>query len=96
MTRSTLAAVMAAFAGGACAGEICYGPAAPATVAAPPTANTVFDCPIAGSRTLNQLAGLGWRVVRLTPVSIGSGNAATRLVIKRASDAIFANGFESE
>lgn len=94
MTRLLQAVAAMMFVGTVNAGEICYGPAGPGTGAPPPDAGTVFTCPTAGVGTMNQLAELGWRIVRLTPVSVGGGNSAAQLVIRRPSEIIFANGFD--
>jgi hypothetical protein len=63
--------------------EICYSAAVPFAAATPPTNSTVFACPIAGNKTLPQLAAEGWEVVQLTPYSLGNGDQATQLVIQR-------------
>ena len=92
MRRFLLTVAAMLFAGAVNAGEICYGPAGAGS--APPDAGTVFTCPTAGVGTMNQLAGLGWQIVRLTPVSVGDGDTAAQLVIRRPAETIFANGFD--
>ena len=93
MKRLALIAFCVAASGAAQAGEICYGPAM--NVSGEPTASTVFACPTAGSHTIDALAALGWRVVKLTTVSLGGAQTAAQLVLKRARDGIFANGFDA-
>lgn len=63
--------------------EICYSADVPLGSAAPPTNSTVFQCPVAGARTLPQLAAAGWKVVQLTPVTTSNSTQANQLVIQR-------------
>ncbi len=66
--------------------DICYSPAVAYASAVPPTNETVFECPIAGSKTLPELAADGWEVVQLTPLTAGGGTQITnQLVIQRKS-----------
>ncbi len=51
--------------------EICYSAPINFALYVPPTNATVFVCPIAGSRTLPQLAAEGWEIVQLGPLSTG-------------------------
>lgn len=74
--------VVAATAAGGQA-EICYSEAVPFAEALPPTNDTVFLCPIAGDKTLPELAADGWEVVQLTPYSVGNGDQASQIVIQR-------------
>lgn len=63
--------------------EICYSAPVPFAQAVPPTNDTVFECPNAGSKTLPELAADGWEVVQLTPVTVGGTNYTDQLVIQR-------------
>ncbi|TAH44435.1 MAG: hypothetical protein E6Q43_05245 [Dokdonella sp.] len=68
--------------------EVRYGPASAITVI--PTAATQFRCPGAGTKTINQLAQDGWRIVSMSPISF-SGDpfnplTATQLVLRRSPD----------
>ena len=56
--------------------EICYSTPVAFASATPPSNTTVFVCPISGSKTLPELATLGWQAVQLTPVTSGSGGGA--------------------
>ncbi|HUD41798.1 MAG TPA: hypothetical protein VMR06_07330 [Dokdonella sp.] len=50
--------------------DICYSAATPSLPSPPPPDNTtVFHCPQAGSRTVPELAGLGWQIVQMSPVT---------------------------
>jgi hypothetical protein len=73
--------------------EICYSPAVIAATHAPPTNATLFECPVLGIKTLPQLAGLGWEVVGIAPLSVGGSTIADQLVLQRGA-LIHANGFE--
>lgn len=86
------------------AAEICYGPShsnsdCVAGGCTNPTSVTIFNCPIAGSYTLMELAQRGWLPIKLSTetraVNFTSGNVtiADRLVMRR-QDAVFKNGFE--
>jgi hypothetical protein len=48
--------------------EICYSADVPLGNVSAPTNATVFACPVAGNKTLPQLAAEGWKVVQLGPV----------------------------
>ncbi|MBL0164976.1 MAG: hypothetical protein IPP82_15370 [Xanthomonadales bacterium] len=69
--------------------EICYSPPVPYSSAVPPGNSTAFVCPISGTRTLPELAALGWQVVQLTPVTssanggAGSTHITNQLVIQK-------------
>lgn len=56
--------------------EICYSAPIPFASATPPTNATAFVCPVSGSKTLPELAALGWQVVQVTPNSVGSTGGA--------------------
>lgn len=94
MRRALFGAMALATAGTAHA-EICYGTARDA--GQEPTNATVFQCPLAGARTLPQLAAAGYRIVKLLPVTVplngGGTGIADQLLIERAP-LVFANGFE--
>lgn len=47
--------------------EICYGPSSPLVSSNPSTNATIFQCPIAGAKTLPQLAAAGWQITQLLP-----------------------------
>jgi hypothetical protein len=83
--RILLGVSLLAMAGAAAGGqaEICYSAFVPFAQATPPTNDTVFTCPIAGNKTLPQLATDGWEVVQITPYASGNGQQATQLVIQR-------------
>jgi len=73
--------------------DICYSAWSSGTIL--PTNSLLFSCPTAGSRTLPQLAGDGWIIVRMRPIvrSNDSGyEYATQLVIRQ--EWIFRSGFE--
>jgi hypothetical protein len=63
--------------------DICYSPDVPLGSSSAPTNATVFACPTAGNKTLPQLAGDGWKVVQLTPVTTSGSTQAIQLVIQR-------------
>ena len=63
--------------------EICYSDDVALGSSAPPTNATLFNCPIAGIKTLPQLAALGWKVVQLTPVVTSGSTQANQIVIQR-------------
>lgn len=69
--------------------DICYGPSLPSIPMPPPPDNTtVFNCPQAGSRTVPELASLGWQVVQMTPVTTPGGdptfpNVTAQLIIQK-------------
>ena len=63
--------------------EICYSAFVPFAQATPPTNDTVFACPVAGNKTLPQLAADGWSVVQMTPYAAANGQQAVQLVIQR-------------
>jgi hypothetical protein len=71
--------------------EVCYDAEQPQN-SAPPGNDRVFDCPTSGLRTVPQLAQAGWRIVKLTPVSVDAG-VRNQLLIKQGTR-IFGNGFE--
>ena len=75
------------------ASEICYSTATPFAGYAPPTNATVFHCPVAGSKTLPQLASLGWTLVRLVPQTVAGTDISDQLVLKRGA-VIHRDGFE--
>ena len=77
------------------AAEVCYGPAVATSVNA--TGDTLFTCPTAGTQTINALAQAGWRIVKMSPVSLGGSPTpltAAQLVIQRPADRVFRNGFD--
>jgi hypothetical protein len=51
--------------------EICYSAPVNFALYQPPSNATVFVCPVAGSRTLPQLAADGWEIVQLGPLTTG-------------------------
>jgi hypothetical protein len=69
--------------------EICYATPVPFASFAPPTNATVFVCPVSGSKTLPQLAVLGWDVVQMGPLTSdsnggpGSTHITEQLVIQK-------------
>ena len=63
--------------------EICYSPDVALGTYAPPTNATLFTCPVAGTKTLPQLAADGWKVVQLGPVVTSGATQANQLVIQR-------------
>lgn len=63
--------------------EICYSAPVPFAQAVPPTNSTVFVCPIAGSKTLPQLAAEGWEIVQLSPLVVNGSSQTDQLVIQR-------------
>jgi hypothetical protein len=63
--------------------EICYSPAQAFNAATPPDNNTVFACPIAGNKTLPQLAAEGWSIVQLTPIVVGGTSQTQQLIIQK-------------
>lgn len=63
--------------------------------AAPPTSATPFTCPQAGIKTVPQLAAAGWRVVRMTPVTVSSGGFGVRQQLLIRDDTLFASGFDA-
>jgi hypothetical protein len=92
-SRAAFAAAFAALAAVAHADqtELCYDAERPFD-SAPPDNSRVFQCPTAGSATVPQLAAAGWRIVKLTPVSVDS-NVRNQLLIRQTTR-IFRNGFE--
>lgn len=56
--------------------EICYSAPVPFGSAVPPGNSTAFVCPVSGSKTMPELAALGWQVVQLTPVTSGASGGA--------------------
>ena len=72
------------------AAEVCYTPASVATsqpVGTPKSFRALndedkFKCARAGEKTLNELAGDGWRIVQVIPVVVG-GRGAWQVVIER-------------
>lgn len=79
------------------AAEVCYGPAVATSVN--PSADTLFTCPTAGTQTINALAVAGWRIVKMSPVSVGGSPtplSAAQLVIQRPGDRVFRNGFDPD
>lgn len=91
-TRGRALAALLLALGGSASAEVCYGPAV--ATGTPPTADTVFTCPTAGTQTINALALSGWRMVKLSPVSLGGAQTAAQLVIQRPADRVFGNGFD--
>ena len=77
--------------------EICYSDPHDATVAVAPTSATPFNCPMAGRRTLPQLAASGYVVVKLSPLVVGQAGPTTQsaqqLVIELPTR-VFRHGFE--
>lgn len=63
--------------------EICYSANVALGSYAPPSNATVFECPIAGNKTLPQLAVDGWKVVQLVPIVTSGSTQANQLVIQR-------------
>lgn len=65
--------------------EICYGPSSSLLTANPPTNATVFQCPIAGAKTLPQLAAAGWQITQLVPIVTDSANSlgADQIIIQK-------------
>ena len=76
---------LVSFAAAAGEADICYSPATDFASAVPPTNDTVFECPIAGSKTLPELAAEGWEIVQLTPVTVCGTQITDQLVIQRKS-----------
>jgi len=74
--------------------DICYSEVT-APDAAPPTSATPFTCPQAGIKTVPQLAAAGWRVVRMTPVTVSSGSFGVRQQLLIRDDTLFASGFDA-
>ena len=56
--------------------ELCYSSPVAYASAVPPTNATVFVCPISGSKTLPELAVVGWSAVQLTPLTCSSSGGA--------------------
>lgn len=86
------------------AADICYGPNHSSSDCAAggctnSTSVTIFNCPMAGSYTLIELAQRGWLPIKLSSetrtVNFTTGNVtiADRLLLRRR-DALFTNGFE--
>lgn len=94
--RAAAAALLAVAAGPAQA-EICYSDAHDASVPTPPTSSTPFNCPVAGRKTLAELAAAGFVVVKLSPLIVGQPGptlqSAQQLIIE-LPDRVFASGFE--
>ena len=63
--------------------EICYSAPVPFAQAVSPTNSTVFICPVAGSKTLPQLAAEGWEIVQLSPLVVNGSSQTDQLVIQR-------------
>ena len=63
--------------------DICYSANIALGSYAPPTNATIFECPVAGNKTLPQLAADGWKVVQLMPVVTSGSTQANQLVIQR-------------
>jgi hypothetical protein len=63
--------------------DICYSDPYAATSATPPTNTTIFRCPIAGDRTIPQLAAEGWTISQLTPVMVNASQSASQLLIQK-------------
>jgi len=58
--------------------DICYSPAASSEAPNKLTASMALDCPLAGHRSLSQLAQAGWSVASAQPVVVDySADAAT-------------------
>lgn len=97
-TRARIFALLAlalapALAGAQGRADICYSTWSGGTIV--PTNSMLFNCPTAGSRTLPQLAGDGWIIVRMRPSVRPNGGGyefATQLVIRQ--EWIFRSGFE--
>lgn len=68
---------------GAGVAEICYSPAEAFNVATPPSNSTVFACPVAGNKTLPQLAAEGWSIVQLTPIVVNGTSQTQQLIIQK-------------
>lgn len=73
--------------------DICYSDVA-APNAAPPTSATPFTCPQAGRKTLPELAAAGWRVLKMTPVTVADGGFGVRQQLLIRDDGLFASGFD--
>ena len=82
---ASLAFAMLAFTPAAIAGqaEICYSADVPLGTFSAPTNATLFACPVAGNKTLPQLATEGWSIVQLTPVTTSGSTQANQLVIQK-------------
>jgi len=65
--------------------EICYGPSSSLVSSNPSTNATIFQCPIAGARTLPQLAAAGWQITQLLPTVPDSTNTlgADQIIIQK-------------
>ncbi|HUD41797.1 MAG TPA: hypothetical protein VMR06_07325 [Dokdonella sp.] len=91
---AALVAALAAAGVSAARVDICYSEAT-APNAAPPTSATVFVCPQAGSRSVAQLAAAGWRVIKMMPVTAGSGGFGVQQQLLIGDDTLFASGFDA-
>lgn len=91
--RAALLAIVLGLPAFAGASEICYSTATSFANYVPPTNATLFNCPSAGSKTLLQLAALGWTLVRLAPQTVAGTDISDQLVLKRGV-LIHRNGFE--
>ncbi len=89
-----LIAALAASAASAARVDICYSEVE-APNAAPPTSATRFTCPQAGVKTVQQLATAGWRIIKMTPVTVSSGGFGVRQQLLIRDDTLFASGFDA-
>lgn len=89
-----LAAAFAAADASAARVDICYSEVT-APNAAPPTSATPFTCPQAGIKTVPQLAAAGWRVIKMTPVTVSSGGFGVRQQLLIRDDTLFVSGFDA-
>ena len=78
----------------AMANEICYSPASPSGTHPLPTNATLFQCPVLGSKTLPQLAALGWKAASMWQVAVAGNDIAEQLILKRGG-VIYRNGFDN-
>lgn len=74
--------------------EICYSADQATSAATPPTNATQFTCPTSGVHTIDELAGMGFRIVRLTPVSGASAQTVRQRLVVERGVVIHADGFE--
>lgn len=74
--------------------EICYSPELSALASVPPGNGTRFECSLAGSRTLAELAQLGYRIVRLTPTTGVAPSTIRSQLVVQLQLRIHASGFE--
>lgn len=94
----TLSLVVSPAAFAAASADICYSAPTPVCgggVCQNPTSTTLFDCPIAGQKTLPELAFHGWAIIQLSGYSYSlNPNLTTQVLVIAKRDRLFANGFE--